>query len=255
MNKFLYTIVALSVVAAVAIAGPVDTGDDETQNLMGNAAKFADFCRNERTFIVQDLRTNAHSQAASMFEAFFGQIADISQEALAVEEKAVHELSAQLRLPETEVEQVDENEVASIIQRGKEEIQQKGGAAGLFNGVKAAALAFTSTLNSALFVRIAKLRTQLNAENFRASIDTACSKVREYENKIVEDLEPYKSELLSGEEDPEAKSFIEGATLKDLAQCKTVRTVTTLEAFCGFYDKAREPIMKLLGVWLPSRKA
>lgn len=254
MNKFLYTVVALSVVAAVANAGPVDTVDDETQNLMGNAAKFADFCRNERSFIVQDLRVNAHNSAAGMFEAFFGQIADISQEALAVEEKAVKALSAQLRLPETTIEPVDENEVASIIQSGRQQIQQKGGAAGLFDGVKAASLAFTSTINSALFVRIAKLRTHLNAENFRNSIDAACEKVRNYEQKIQDDLEPFKSELLAREQDPEAKSFIQAATLQDLAQCKTVRTVTTLEAFCGFYDKAREPFMKLLGVWLPARR-
>lgn len=164
MNKFIVlTVFALAACQLVA-ANPIDdeeafsqaaageSSDAETGLLMGHEKLFSDYCREQRNYVIADMKRSARNAASDIFRQIFFNYNELADDLLNVEKEAVEQLAQQIETPDTPVsdEKMNENDIARLIDNGKREIAQKSDMTfGLLPAAKAVGQAMLSTVNSA----------------------------------------------------------------------------------------------------------
>lgn len=248
MNKF----AAIALLALVALVSANDEADlqKETGLLLGKEKLFSSYCMSSRAAIVEDLGNRASETSSGIFNAFFGAANEIADEVLTVEKKAIEELSRQIQ-ESTGVQVTDEplpeDQIQALIEAGKREIQSKGTFGRVVAGAKTAASVVVNAANTALFVRLAHLRSKMNAGLMIKGIFNTCQQVSEYEQRLESDLAAAKASLKSENTEAEIQSFIDAVTVPGL-NCYTTKFVSRLNAFCQLFDAASTPFFKMLGV-------
>lgn len=248
MNKF----VAIALFALVAAVSANDDAElqKETGLLLGKERLFSDYCMSSRAAIVQDLKSRASDASSGIFTAFFGAANEIADETLTVEKSAIAELSKQMtEATGTKVsdEPLPEDQIQALIQEAKKEMQAQGTIGRVVTSTKTAASVIVNAANSALFVRLAHLRSKMNAGVMIKGIFNTCKQVNEYEQKLEADLSAAKESLKSENTEAEIQSFIDTVTVPGL-NCYTTKFVSRLNAFCQLFDSASTPFFKMLGI-------
>lgn len=221
--------------------------DSETGLLLGDERLFSDFCKDQRDYVLGDLKQTVRETSAQMFRAFFGQFNGIADEVLDVERQAVEELSKQMEFPDTPVSDgpLPEDQVAALIEEGKRTIASKTDVTyGLKSATQAALSAIYSTVNSAIFIRLAKARSAFSAQTFMQAFEQNCGKVAEYEQILEQNFAAAKEQI---KENASAQSFIDSVTLNSL-HCQTTKNVVRLNAFCRLIKTGSGPFLKMLGI-------
>lgn len=264
MNKFL-AIVCLAFVCQVASANPIHGDDNETASnegfsmaaasledretslLIGDEHVFSDFCREQRQYVADDVKTTANAASADLFRLFFSSASEISESVMEVQKDAVAQLGAQIKMPDTPVNDtpIPENQVVALIENGKRAIQAQGGIMGAAIGAKTVVDAVLSAARSALFTRLAQLRALVSGQNLLAQVLNNCDKIASYEQKISADLESTKQTIEKTK--PEMSDFLKTINIQSL-HCQTTKNVARLNAFCELFKAGREPFMKMLGI-------
>lgn len=247
-----FALFACAIVSAASLTA-VSANDEESEVglLLGHEKLFAPFCLSARRFVVDDIKQRANDQSSGLFKEFFGAASEIADEVLTVEQRAVRELTNQLAIPEAPVsdEPLPEDKVQALVEEGKRKIA--GQPSGLLGRMVVAGQTAGSVLynaaNSAIFVRLAKARTRLSSQSLFGGIVSTCSQVNEYEQKLVADLAAAKEQLVSENQEPEIKKFIESVSVPSL-KCFTPKTVSRLNAFCELFKNGSAAFMKMLGL-------
>lgn len=240
---------ALIVLAIVCLAGSTVADNDETSLLLGKQHLFESFCIDTANFVKSELKTLAQDKSAILFRQFFNEVAEIGDEVLGVQRDAVEKLANQLSKPDTPIsnDPMNEDEVNRMIEKARLEIQRKAGFGGLVPAMQSAALAMLSTLNSAIFIRIAKARGVFDGLVLQKGILDNCEIVHSLSYKLEAQLQDAKAPLLAANQDAESQNFIRIVTLPTL-RCRTTRNIVRLSAFCKIFRDARGSFLKMLGI-------
>lgn len=233
----------------VYLAAPALAENQETSLLLGKEHLFESFCVSTAKQVKEELSLLAREKYAVLFTQFFGEVADIGDEVLRVQNDAVQRLSSQLSQPSMPVndDPMNEDEINRMIEKTRLEIQQKAGARGLAPAIQGAGLAILSTLNSALFLRLAKARGVFNGLTLQRGILDNCDIAHSLAQRLNVQLQDAKQVLLDTHNDPETQKFISKVTLPTL-HCFTTRNVVRLSAFCKIFRDASGSFMKMLGI-------
>lgn len=252
MQSKFFVIVALAVACSAASALDQAEEDKEIGLLLGNERLFAPYCLNERVAIITDIKSRAAERSSIVFEIFFGAATEIADEVMDVERQAVQEFAKEIQNPSEQVSQepLPEDKIQALIEEGKREIQAKSNIVGRLVAATKNVVGpvFYNTANSALFVRLAKARSLVNAGTLLRGIVQTCSQVAEYEAKLEADLIKAKEQLKTeNSSDESMQKFIDSMSLRQL-KCYTSKYVTHLHAFCRMFKDGSAPFMKMLGL-------
>lgn len=261
MNKF--TVLAIFAFAACQLvsASPVDdeeafsqaaaseNEDTETALLMGPERLFTDYCRQQREYVIADMKSMSRSTASNLLRQIFSNYREYADDLLNIEKEAAEELAKQIQNPDLPIndEKLEENDVARLIEQGKKEIAQKSDKTfGLAPAGKAAVQVMYSAVNSAIFVRLAKARSFLTGSTLKEAIHGVCSKISEYEAHITQTLEEAKSQAQSNDQ-PEVQEFLKTLSVNSL-HCQTTKNIVRLNAFCEIFNSGSAAFLKMLGI-------
>lgn len=253
MNKFL----AITLLALVASAScnPIRSAEDtETDLLIGNERLFGDFCVKQGQKIKSDLGEFTRQTSAEVTKIFFGNVNEITDDVINVQKEAVAALTAQLAKPSTEIVDdaaLDEDQIAKLIKEGKEAIQNTNGVAGVVPATKATFSAMLSTVNSAVFTRLAKARSMISGLNLYKGFIKACEKIADYEVDMDAALVEAKREIAEQNADnAEIQKFVEDITVTNL-NCFTTKNIVRLHGFCDIVQAGHKYFFKMLGMESP----
>lgn len=245
--------------------------EKETGLLMGNEKLFSNYCMDSRRYVVADFKAKASESSSAIFNAFFGAATEIADEVLKVERQAVEELSKKIawgnevsqaqgqaegHLPEEpeDDEPLDEDYVRALMEDGKRALAASRTSSptsravcNLVASTMTAAQVMINAANSALFVRLGKLRTLMNGGNLVKGISHTCQQVAEYERKLESDLEEAKVALKGDHSEPEVQRFIEKVTVAGL-KCHTTKFISRVHAFCELFKEGNGAFFKMLGL-------
>lgn len=264
MNKFL-AIVCLAFVCQVASANPIhgdevegeqgegfsmaaaSLEDRETSLLIGDERVFSDFCREQRQYVADDVKATANAASADLFRLFFSSASEINEVVMNVQRDAVEQLGAQIQIPDAPIPDtpIPENQVVALIEEGKKAIQAQGGVAGVAVGAKTVVEAVLTTAKSALFTRLAQLRSLVSGQSLIMQVFNNCDKIAEYQHKIEEELESTKQTIEASK--PDMSRFLKTITIQSL-HCQTTKNVARLNAFCELFKAGRGPFLRMLGI-------
>ena len=248
MNKFATIAILLACVAACS-ALTQDEHDREIGLLMGHEKVFSQFCISSMVHVKSDMTKRANDKTSSVFLALFGATADIAEEVMNVEKDAVSALAAEIASPSQQVssEPLPEDKVLALIEEGKRDIQQRGLFGRFVAASKSAGSVLVNAANSAVFVRLAKLRTIFDAATLVSAIKNTCEVAKLYEEQLEANLSAAQASLIAENQEPEVQQFIQGANLRSL-KCFTPRTVTRVNGFCELLKNGAGAFMKMLGL-------
>jgi len=218
--------------------------------LLGHEKLFTDYCLSARRKIVSDIKQRANQQSSIIFTAFFGAATEIADEVLTVERQAVEELSKQVSEPDNSISEapLTEDQVVALIEEGKSEIRKQNLMGRLVTATKTAGMVLINAASSAIFVRLAKARTMLDAGAFMRGLHNTCNQVKEYEGMLEADLEVAREQLAAGAGEEDAtKAFIQSVQVRSL-NCYTPKAITRISAFCGLLKDGSAAFMKMLGL-------
>lgn len=248
--KFLAIVLALATCQLLASAQSEVDIEREAGLLLGNEKLFIPFCVSSHDYVINDIKQRANEQSSIMFKIFFGAANEIADEVITAEKSAVESLAKQIQNPEQEISDapLPEERIQALVEEGKREIQSQGNAIGrMFAATKAASQVLFNTANSALFVRLAKARAEIQGSSLLKGILNTCNQVNEYEIKLEADLEGAKKAIKAENSQPEVQRFVDSMTVPTL-KCTTPKFIARLNAFCEIFKHGRAPFMKMLGL-------
>lgn len=265
MNKFavlaLFAVVGCQLVRCGTLNGFDEEEEDfaeaaaanegtEAYLMEGNERLFTRFCHEQRDYLVNSLKNDARQGSALLFRQFFSAYNEVADDILNVEKSAVEELAKQIENPELPIKEgpLPEDQVKQLIDQGKREIASKAGPSyGLFPGAKAALSAVISTVNSALFTRLAHARSYLSANTLINTIHYNCDKVNQFEQHIRGEFEEERSSIAKSNADPEIEKFLQKINIVTL-HCQPTKSIVRINAFCEIFKAGRVPFLKMLGL-------
>ena len=262
MNKFLAILLLAVASSQLVLAAPIDDeegfsavaasaeSDPETASLIGNERLFTDFCHEQRQYLIQDLKNTARQSSANLFKQFFTSANDFAETLVNVEKDAVEQIAQQIQSPSTPINDgpLPEDQVAALIESGKRAIAgQNDKSFGLVPGAQAVASALYNTVNSAIFINLAKARSFISGNTLLNTLKANCDRIAEYENTLSANLEATKSELTAANTEPAVQSFLQQVTINSL-HCQSTKNVVRLNAFCELFKAGSAPFLKMLGI-------
>lgn len=257
----------------------------ETGLLKGDERLFSGYCMSSRAYVNGDVSRRARETSAALFNAFFGAAAEMGDEILTVERQAVEELGKKLavdyKTPQKDSRQQEANdddddgrkmtdnqrvtdeqrpmrvdEIRALLEDSKRALRDSQGPSSgvgralgrLVATTMTAGQAMMQAANSALVVRLARLRSMMDAANLSKGIASTCQQVAVYEARLESELAATKLSLSAERADePELQSFIDKVSLSKL-NCHTTKLISRLRGFCELLKTGGAHFFKMLGI-------
>lgn len=245
MNKLL-TIFALVAASAACCAALTDQ-EQEIDLLLGREKSHAPFCLDEREAIRADVKRRANQDSSKISEIFFGNATEHPDKMMVLEKKMVEEFSKGIeQADKVEEGPLPEDQIYEMIEAGKRDIRS-----GVLSHRTSVFLKIGEVMhniaNSAIFLRLARARTQLTRDNMLWGLVQTCDQVADYERRIESDWAVFQAELMAKAESDDVKRFINSVSVYSL-NCRTTRHIRGLAEFCNFLKSDPTPLMKMLGL-------